>query len=437
MALQPRVTLLEVDSGNVSEVASRIRGAATIPEELQEWARTIFKDVRSRGDAAILEYSKRFDGVTMSAQDLVVRREEFQRAYDDITEKQIQAMNLLKSRVARAQEALLKTQQTTEFRIGKTAVTCLWKPIESVGCYIPGGEAAYPSTVFMTALPARIAGVRRVIMCTPPARNLKVSSAVLVAADMCGVDKVYRVGGGQAIAAMAVGTETIPPVRMIVGPGNRYVTACKMEAARSLPIDSAAGPTELLIYADEGAKARAIALDLVAQAEHSRDSLCGLVTTSRSLAEQVRDELESLPPSLPRFEIVTAALSRLGFIAVCADDETAFRLIDKLAPEHLQIAAKDRAKWAQRAPNAGLILFGQETPASFTDYVAGVSHVLPTGGHAMTRSGLTALSFIRAVQAVESDASELVELSWVVNEFALLEGLTNHWLAVKDRRLGR
>jgi histidinol dehydrogenase len=436
MAAQPRVTLIRIDSTSITETASRIRGASEASEELSDWASDLFKDVRARGDTAVLEYERRFDGVKMQPQDMRVQPEEVERAYDDLTGKQIEAMERLKSRVTQAQEQLLKTYTKAEFNIGKTKVTCAWKPLDRVGCYIPGGRAVYPSTVLMTAVPAKTAGVKTVVICTPPTSTLKVPSSILVAADMSGVDEVYRIGGGQAIAAMALGTETIRPVQMVVGPGNRYVTACKREAGRSLLIDSPAGPTELVIYADGSASARLVALDLIAQAEHGDDSLCGLITTSQRLAEQVRDELESLSRSLPRFETIVAALSRQGFIAVCPDDVAATELINELAPEHLQIVTKDLEDWVQRVPSAGLVLLGHATPASFTDYVAGVSHVLPTGSYAKTRSGLTALSFLRPIQIVKADTSELAELSWVVNELAVLEGLTNHWFAIKDGRLG-
>ena len=271
--------------------------------------------------------------------------------------------------------------------------------LASVGCYIPGGRAAYASTVLMTAGVAKLAGVKRVVVCYPPDPQGRVNAAILAAADICGVDEIYRVGGAQSVAAMAYGTESIAKVGKIVGPGGIYVSVAKKLVSSDVPIDFFAGPTELVVMGDGSTDPRMAAWDLVGQAEHGEDTLCGLVTWNRELAEEVAARLR---PSrrAPRGRFVREALER-GFTALCADRETACSLVNSVAPEHLELLVDDPGEMSEMVENAGLMLKGKYAPCAASDYCIGTDHVIPTLGYAKVRSGLSALDFVKLNWSVE------------------------------------
>ncbi|MBC7130861.1 histidinol dehydrogenase [Candidatus Bathyarchaeota archaeon] len=306
-------------------------------------------------------------------------------------------------------------------------------PIKSVGCYVPGGKAAYPSTVVMAVTPAKLAGVERVVVCSPPTRDGEVNPLTLVAADICKVDEFYKVGGAQAIAAMAYGTETISPVCKIVGPGNRYVTMAKVLVSRDVAIDVPAGPSELLIIADETANPRLLAFDMCAQAEHGPDSVVGLLTTSRELVVKVMTELERLTENISRKEIVLEALSNNGFILICNDETEIIEVANTFAPEHLEIITKDSKKLADKISTAGLVLIGAYSTAALTDYCCGTNHVLPTSGFGKVYSGLSTLDFLRRIPIVECSKEGLTKAAKYVKVLAEAEGLENHYRAVEAR----
>jgi histidinol dehydrogenase len=285
----------------------------------------------------------------------------------------------------------------------------------------------------MTAVPAKAAGVPRIVVCSPPNAEGKVNPLVLVAADICGVNEVYKVGGAQAVAALAYGTETIQPVKKIVGPGSKYVTAAKILVSKDVAIDMPAGPSEILVLADETANPQFIALDMVSQAEHGADSVAGLITTSQRLAEDVQNWLVKAVAGAERGEIVAKALEQYGFIITCKDMAEAVELANIFAPEHVEIMTRNPDKIAEKITSAGLILIGSYSPVALSDYSSGTNHVLPTGGFGSAYSGLSALDFTRRVSIVESSRDGLQSVREHVKVLTAAENLPNHYKAVEAR----
>jgi histidinol dehydrogenase len=401
-------------------------------KKLETYVRSIIREVKWKRGAALIEFTKKFDNVDLSPKNLRVTQDEIKRAYGMVSEEQISALKFMKGRVENLEKRLLE-QVTVKLKDDGVEVYGSPLPIQSVGCYVPGGEAAYPSTLIMTVVPAKVAGVPRVVVCTPPMGNGQVNSLTLVAADLCKVDEVYRVGGAQAIAALAYGTETLKPVRKIVGPGNRYVTMAKLLVSFDVAIDMPAGPSEILVLADGTADARIIALDMISQAEHSIDSISGLITTSKRLAEGVTAELRKRVSAIPRSGIVAEALQRNGFIILCRTMDETIELANTFAPEHLEIITENPRGVADKVTSAGLVLMGPLTPVAASDYCLGTNHVLPTGGFGHTYSGLSVLDFIRRVNFVECFPEGLQRLRYNVRVLTETENLPNHFLAVEGR----
>jgi histidinol dehydrogenase len=309
------------------------------------------------------------------------------------------------------------------------------RPVSSVGCYIPGGKAHYPSTMVMCAIPAKVAGVKRVVALSPPLRDGTVDPLTLVAADICDVDEFYKVGGAHGIMALAFGTPTISKVSKIVGPGGIFVTIAKILASSKVSIDMIAGPTELLIYADSKADPKLIAFDLISQSEHSYDTLCGLVTTSKEFAVQVTDTLQSIleKSTIKRADIVKRSLEENGFIAVCRNESAAVEFINELAPEHLEIIATNARTVSKNIISAGLVLIGKYTPSSASDYCLGSNHVLPTSGFSKSRASLSVLDFVKIVNTVQATKLGLKKVEPIVKQISMAEGLTNHYEAIRER----
>jgi histidinol dehydrogenase len=398
--------------------------------QLLEYAELIVNDVRARGDAAVRDYTKRFDGVDI--EELEVMPEETRAAYNDIEEGQVRALEELKRRLELVEGRRLELL-SFDVSVDGVDIGCSVHPLGSVGCYVPGGRAAYPSSLVMNVVPAKVAGVQRVIVSTPPGKKGVPSALTLVAADICGVDAVYKVGGIQAVASMAFGTETIPKVDKIVGPGNRYVTAAKMAVSSVVAIDKPAGPSEVIILADGAADATLITLDMFSQAEHGRGGISGLVTTSPRLAEEVSELIHEMKGMIPRAELVSEVITEGGFIHVVESIDEAVEFVNLFAPEHLEIHAKNPRKIAERVSTAGLIQIGPYTPVSSTDYCVGVNHVLPTGGYARISSGISVLDYIRLVSVVEASKSGLEAIRGHVRTLAEAEGLSNHARAIEGR----
>jgi histidinol dehydrogenase len=411
--------------------AARLRKATTIPDSLLEDAKAIMKGVTERGDSAILDYTAKFDGVRLGS--LKVSGQEVKQAYSQVTREQVKAVRLMKERLAKSELAVLKRLKGIAVSSDGVKIDRMIKPVASVGCYIPGGKARYPSTVVMCAVPAKAAGVKRVVAVSPPRKDGTIDPLTLVAADVCGVDEFYKVGGAQGIAALAYGTGSIKPVSKIVGPGGMFVTAAKLIASGSVSTDMVAGPTELLIYADATADPRFVAADLVSQAEHSTDTVCGLVTTSDKLASQVQVQVQAITEKITRSDIVRSSLENSGFVAVCKNENACVELVNEFAPEHLEIMCKNADSVAKKIDSAGLVLIGKYTPSSASDYSLGSNHVLPTLGFGKSRASLSVLDFIKMVNTVRASKAGLAKANRAVREMAAAEGLLNHYEAVKAR----
>ena len=427
------IKMLRINEARKLALKDRWPRKRRLDEKLLAYVREIVEEVKNGGDAALINLTAKFDGVELKAEQLKVSREEIKDAYKRVSDKQLSALKLAKDRVERFERRIL-AQIGFEYE-DELGVKIRWehRPIRSVGCYIPGGEAAYPSTVVMTVVPAKVAGVPRVVVCSPPKKNGEINPLTLVAADLCGVDEFYRVGGAQAIAALAYGTETISPVDKIVGPGNKYVLAAKSIVSRDVPIDHPAGPSEIMILADDGANPNYVAWDMIAQAEHSADSIAILVTASIHVARLVLEKIKQLLNTIPNGERVRVALEGRGAILIAENMDEAIGFVNEFAPEHLEIIARDAHEIAERINSAGMILIGDYTPASLSDYSLGTNHVLPTGGFGRVYSSLSVLSFIKHINVAEASKKALKELWDGIKVLAESEGLPNHALSIGER----
>ena len=399
-------------------------GASLSPDEV---VASILKQVRERGDAAIHDLAHRLEGTVPD--DLEVPPSTIAEAYDKVPDRVVEALRVAAGRIRRFHEAT-RPSSWVDFSEGYGVVI---NPVQRVGAYIPGGTASYPSTVLMTAIPARAAGVSQVIVCTPGRNGGQPDPAVLVAADIAGVDRVFRVGGAQAIAAMAYGTETVPDVDMVCGPGNIFVTLAKKQLYGEVGIDGLYGPTETLIIADETANPTLCATDLLAQAEHDVLARPVLVTTSEELADAVAREAEARLERLDRENIARSAMEDQGCIAIVADIGEALELANEFCPEHLSLMVRDPWTHVGKVRNAGAVFLGEFSHEVLGDYVAGPSHVMPTGGTARFSSGLGVHSFVRVSPVVALDTATSIELSDAASLIARTEGLTAHAEAAEVR----
>lgn len=399
-------------------------------ENLFDTVRGIIDRVRAEGDRAVLAYEAQFDKVCLTT--LAVTEEEMQQAEAGLDETLKQAIRLARQNIETFHRAQRFQSRRVETQPG---VTC-WQravPIERVGLYIPGGTAPLFSTVLMLAVPARIAGCGEVVLCTPPGRDGRVHPAVLFAAKESGVSRIFKVGGVQAIAAMAYGTESIPKVYKIFGPGNQYVTAAKqLVSLRDVAIDMPAGPSEVEVLADDTANPVFVAADLLSQAEHGTDSQAVLITTSLRLLQAVKEEVERQLELLPRKEIARKALEQSKLIVV-PDKETALRMTNAYAPEHLIIETADYEQMADRVVNAGSVFLGPLTPESAGDYASGTNHTLPTNGYARAYSGVSLDSFIRKITFQEIRPDGLRAIGPAIEVMAANEQLDAHRRAVTVR----
>ena len=399
-------------------------------ENLFDTVRGIIDRVRAEGDRAVLAYEAQFDKVCLTT--LAVTEEEMQQAEAGLDETLKQAIRLARQNIETFHRAQRFQSRRVETQPG---VTC-WQravPIERVGLYIPGGTAPLFSTVLMLAVPARIAGCGEVVLCTPPGRDGRVHPAVLFAAKEAGVSRIFKAGGVQAIAAMAYGTESIPKVYKIFGPGNQYVTAAKqLVSLRDVAIDMPAGPSEVEVLADDTANPVFVAADLLSQAEHGTDSQAVLITTSLRLLQAVKEEVERQLEQLPRKEIARKALEQSKLIAV-PDVETALQMTNAYAPEHLIIETADYEQMADRVVNAGSVFLGPLTPESAGDYASGTNHTLPTNGYARAYSGVSLDSFIRKITFQEIRPDGLRAIGPAIEVMAANEQLDAHRRAVTVR----
>ncbi|MCU0760706.1 MAG: histidinol dehydrogenase [Steroidobacteraceae bacterium] len=392
----------------------------------------IVDDVRERGDAALREYSARFDGVELAG--LRVASAEFDAALRRLAGPGLEAIERAVGNVRRFHEAQRLAPLSVETSPG---VRCerIVRPIQAVGLYVPAGSAPLPSALVMSAVPARIAGCPRVALCTPPGRDGRVDDAILAAARVCGVDEVYRVGGAQAIAALAYGTASIPKVDKIFGPGSAWVTAAKQRVAgdpAGAALDLPAGPSEVLVVADDSARAEFVAADLLAQAEHDTLAQAILVTTSRALALAVQREVAAQRATLSRAAVLDASVAQSRILLV-DDLATALEVSNAYAPEHLLLQVREPRRWLGQVTNAGSVFLGDWTPEPMGDYCSGTNHVLPTYGHARAYSGLSLLDFVKRITVQEITPAGLLDLGPTAATLAGLEGLDAHAAAVTRR----
>ena len=423
LARQPLAELYSV-SPAVQQRLREIFGTEIEPEQA---VRQIISNVRQRGDAALGDYTFKIDGVHLTM--LEISRERISTAYQEVSQELVSALRLAAERI-RYFHNLQKNKIFKEFT--EQGLGQLVRPLERVGVYVPGGTASYPSTVLMTAIPAKVAGVKEVVLVTPPARGI-VPPVILVAADIAGVDRVFGIGGAQAVAALAFGTESIPKVDKICGPGNIFVTLAKKLVYGVVDIDGLQGPSEVLIIADETANPKYCALDLLAQAEHDPSASAILVTTSHRLANEVAKEVEQRLKELERHTIALESLENRGVIAVVSNLDEAMELANLYAPEHLCLMIDKADSYIDKVSNAGCVFVGEKSTVVLGDYVAGPSHALPTGGTARFSSPLNIIDFVKFISLVNVDEASLGQLGLVAATIARAEGFEAHARAVEER----
>ncbi|WP_291108190.1 histidinol dehydrogenase [Flavobacterium sp. UBA6195] len=398
--------------------------------DVEETVKQIFKEVQQKGDKAIAKYASFFDGVTL--ENIQVTQEEIEIAKNEVSQELKEAIQLAKSNIEQFHEAQKTDKIVVETTIG---VTC-WqekRPIQKVGLYIPGGTAPLFSTVLMLAVPAKLAGCQEIVLCSPSDKNGKINAAILYAADLCGVTKIYKVGGIQAIAGMTFGTETIPQVYKIFGPGNQFVTIAKQFASQNgVAIDMPAGPSELLVYADETAIPSFVASDLLSQAEHGKDSQVILVTTNKNILNDVEEEIYKQLKELPRQEIAQVAINNSKLIFV-ETEKTALSLINEYGPEHFILCSKNEDYFVDGIQNAGSIFIGNYTPESAGDYASGTNHTLPTNGYSKSYSGVNLDSFLKAMTFQKISDIGIQNIGKAIETMAEAEGLQAHKNAVTLR----
>lgn len=393
----------------------------------------ILMDVKKRGDRALIKYTKIYDGIALSPKTMKIKKRDIKRAYQKADAGMISILREAAKRI----EAFHKRQrEKSRLFTDKKGVTLgqMIKPVKRVGIYVPGGKASYPSSVLMNAIPARVAGVREIVMCAP-AKEGDINPYVMIAADIAGVDEIFLVGGAQAIGAMAYGTESIKRVDKIVGPGNIYVATAKKLVFGKVDIDMIAGPSEIVILADKSGKPDFIAADLLSQAEHDELASSVLITPERRLAENVQKELERQIKKLSRKEIIKKSLRKNGCIFVVRNLEEGISLVNEIAPEHLELSVLKPFDVLERIDNAGAIFLGHNTPEVLGDYMAGPNHVLPTGGTSRFFSPLGVYDFVKKSNVMFFTREGLKEIGEKVFHFANLEGLDAHAHSVKIRGL--
>ena len=390
----------------------------------------ILNDVRENKDNAVKAYTAKFDKADLD--DLKVSEEEIKKAYDELDDELIKALKSASANIEKFHKAQIPEEWEMEVIPGITAGQII-RPINSVGCYIPGGRAVYPSTILMTVIPAKIAGVDRIIACSPPGPDGKIQAAILVAADLAGVDEIYKGAGAQAIAAMAYGTESIAKVEKIVGPGNIFVTAAKKLVYGDVDIEFPAGPSEVLILADESAIPEYIAYDFLSQSEHDPNASCFLVTDSERIANESNELIEKFAKEAKRSEIIAESLEQHGHVILCNTMDEAIDFTNEYAPEHLIISTKEDKTVLDRIKNAGSIFLGKYSPVAAGDYGSGTNHVLPTGGGAKMYSGLSTETFIKKPTVQTLTKEGIKELSKTVLPIAEYEGFYAHADSIKVR----
>lgn len=420
------IKIFEYEKISEKEILSRSEGKTGVEDIVAD----IIKNVRTHGDDALLQYAEKFDHVAL--QELEVSSEEIDKAYDTVDQKFIDVLK----KAAEHIEAFHRHQVRNSFLVNETSGVVLGQrilPIEKVGLYVPGGTAAYPSSVLMNCLPAKIAGVKQIVMTTPPSCGGAVSPVILAAAKIAGVHRIFKIGGAQAVAALAYGTQTVPCVDKIVGPGNAFVAEAKRQVFGHVAIDMIAGPSEILVIADETCNPKFVAADMLSQAEHDKMATAVLVTDSMNLAQAVSTELERQISLLPRLEIARASIDMNGKIIVVPDLQMAVALANRIAPEHLEVCVDNPFDWLDKIQNAGSVFLGKNCPEALGDYFAGPNHTLPTNGTARFSSPLSVDDFMKKSSFTYYTKDALGAVYEDIAYFAQEEGLSAHAKSVEIR----
>jgi len=428
------LSLIDTQSGleQAIQALQRIsnRTSGKEQENAMQTVMAILKDIETNGDKALINYTERFDNFRPKT--LEIQNEEIVNAWNEIPSPLKTALELAYKRIKAFHERQLPSDIEIKGEYGEY-LGRRWRPVKKAGIYIPGGRASYPSTVLMNAIPALVAGVKEVVMVSPPGRDGKLNQSVLAAAHIAGVNKVFNIGGAQAIGALAYGTESIEPVDVITGPGNIYVTLAKKNVYGVVGIDSLAGPSEVLIIADQTAKVEQVASDLLAQAEHDPLAAAILITTSQKLTEAIPKEINKQLHNHPRAEICLASLKEWGLIITCQNLEEAILLSDKFAPEHLELLVEDSKSIAGKVNNAGAIFLGEWTPEAVGDYLAGPNHTLPTSGSSRFSGALSVETFMKNTSLIEFTKEAFDNTSKEIITLANSEGLYSHSESIKIR----
>ena len=418
------------DDAYAQEIDALVERCDVDFQSQDETVRTILAAVKKDRDEALLKFTNQFDHTDYQLSDLEVQPEEIQEAYNQVDLAELDAMKLAADNIERFHAR--QVQESWEYKEDGVTLGQAIRPLSIVGIYVPGGKASYPSSVLMNAIPARVAGVEQVIMCSPTPRGI-VSPHALVAADIAGVDRIFKVGGAQAVAAMALGTDIIPRVDKIVGPGNIYVALAKRMVFGLVDIDMIAGPSEILVVADDSARPDFIAADLLSQAEHDEEAVPILVTPSESLAKATLEELEKQKTQLKRTSIIEKSLNDKCRLVVVASLDEALELANRIAPEHLELAVENPQECAGRIKNAGAIFLGHYTPEAVGDYLAGPNHVLPTSGTARFSSPLGVYDFVKRTSLITYSREALAQAGKACRTLAEMEDLDAHARAVQIR----
>ena len=420
--------------GNLSNVINNLNGRKEdINKEVNESVEKIVNNVKNNGDKALIEYAKQFDGYMINnIEEIKVTKEEIKQGAKAVGENFIRILNRAKEQITEFHKNQIEKSWTI-YKDNNVIMGQLVRPLKRIAVYVPGGTAAYPSTVLMNIIPAKLAGVKEIIMITPVKAGGKIPNVILAAAKVCGIEKIYKIGGAQAIAAVAYGTETIPKVDKIVGPGNIYVATAKKYVYGTVDIDMIAGPSEVLVIADEKANAKYIAADLMSQAEHDKLSSAILITTSEQIANEVNLEIERQIKYLKRKEIIEYSLTNFGAAIIVKSINEAFDVANEIAPEHLELLLEDPMSQLSKVYNAGSIFLGENSPEPLGDYMSGTNHVLPTSGTAKFYSSLGVYDFVKYSSFSYYPKEVLETFKEDVVEFANLEGLDAHANSIKVR----
>ena len=419
------------DSGDMALVKARLDRKASVETDIINDVRKIISDIANRGDAALFEYTRRFDGFELTAENIRVLQDDIDAAYKAVPDDLLETLKRSAENI-KVFHAMQK-REGFERSIGGAVTGRLVLPMQRAGVYVPGGKAAYPSSVLMNIIPAKIAGVENIVMVTPPGKDGRIEPLTIVAADIAGADMILRIGGAQAVAALAYGTQSVPKVDVVTGPGNAYVAAAKREVYGVVGIDMIAGPSEVLIIADENADARYVAADFLSQAEHDEKAASVLLTPSLKLAEAAAAEIEKQLCMLSRSDIAAKSVAEFGTIVVTQSIDEAFQIANAFAPEHLEIMTDNPRQYLGNVKSAGAVFLGAFSPEPLGDYFAGPNHVLPTSGTARFASPLSVDDFVKKTNYVYYDRQSLEACYNDIARFAQAEGLSAHAKSVLIR----